>query len=54
MDGWAKILMQDNIIKGVQEWQGGQDNAVENTALKKKAKEQYSMAMIVWKVWEMD
>jgi hypothetical protein len=54
MDGWAKVLMQDNIIKGVQEWQDGQDKAVEDAAMKKQAKEKYTAAMDIWKVWKMD
>ena len=54
IDGWAKILMQGNIIEGVREWQDGQDKAVEDATLKKKTKEQYSSAMDVWKVREMD
>jgi hypothetical protein len=53
MDGWAKILTQDDIVEGVKVWQDGQDKAVE-AAVKKKAKEQYNLAMDVWKVWEMD
>jgi len=54
MDGWAKILTQDNIIEGMKEWQDGQDKAVEEATSKKKAKEQYNLAMDVWKVREMD
>jgi hypothetical protein len=54
MDGRAKILTQDDIIASVKEWQDGQDKAVEEAALKKKAKEQYNLTMDVWKVWEMD
>ena len=51
MDGQAKILTQDDIIAGVKEWQV---RAVEEAALKKKAKEQYNLAMNAWKVQEMD
>jgi hypothetical protein len=47
MDGQAKILTQDNIIKGVREWQDGQDKAVEKATSKKKVKEQYGLAMDV-------
>jgi hypothetical protein len=54
MDGRAKILTQDSIIEGVKEWQDGQDKAVEEAVSKKKAKEQYGLAMDVWKVREMD
>lgn len=54
MDGRAKILTQDDIIEGVKEWQDGQDKAIEEAASKKKAKEQYNLAMDVWKVREMD
>ncbi|KAH9011183.1 hypothetical protein EDB83DRAFT_2322262 [Lactarius deliciosus] len=54
MDGQAKILTQDDIIEGVKEWQDGQDKAVEEAASKKKAREQYNLAMDVWKVQEMD
>ncbi|KAI9445811.1 hypothetical protein BJY52DRAFT_1127986 [Lactarius psammicola] len=54
MDGRAKILTQGDIIEGVKEWQDSQDKAVEETALKKKAREQYSLAMDIWKVREMD
>lgn len=54
MDRRAKILTQDNIVKGVREWQDGQDKAVKNAAAKKKAKDQYNAAMEVWKVQEMD
>lgn len=54
MNGRAKILTQDDIIAGVKEWQDGQDKAVEEAALKKKAKEQYNLVMDVWKVQEMD
>jgi hypothetical protein len=53
MDGQAKILMQDNIIDGVKEWQDCQDKAVEEAASKKKAREQYSMAMDTWKLQEL-
>ena len=38
MDGWAKILTQDNIVEGVKKWQDGQDKTIERAALKKKAK----------------
>jgi hypothetical protein len=54
MDGWAKILMQDEIVERVKEWQDGRDKAIKRAALKKKAKDQYSLAMDVWKVQEMD
>ncbi|KAF8232650.1 hypothetical protein L208DRAFT_1270769 [Tricholoma matsutake] len=54
MDGHAKILMQDNIIAGVQEWQDGQDKAVEEAVIKKRAREKYTVAMDIWKVREMD
>ncbi|KAF8227779.1 hypothetical protein L208DRAFT_1295003 [Tricholoma matsutake] len=54
MDGQAKILMQLDIIAGVKEWQDSQDKAVEEAAVKKKAKEKYNEAMNVWKVREMD
>ncbi|KAH9161391.1 hypothetical protein EDB89DRAFT_1861634 [Lactarius sanguifluus] len=54
MDGRAKILTQGDIIKGVKEWQDGQDKAIEEATSKKKAKEQYNMAMDIWKVREMD
>jgi hypothetical protein len=53
MDGRAKILMQDDIIDGVKEWQDCQDKAVEEAASKKKAREQYSMAMDTWKLQEL-
>ena len=39
MDWRAKILMQDDIIEGVKEWQGCQDKAVEEATLKKKVKD---------------
>jgi hypothetical protein len=54
MDGRAKVLTQDDIIKGVREWQDGQDKAVEDAATKKQAKERYTAAMDIWKVREMD
>ena len=54
MDGRAKILTQDDIVAGVKEWQDGQDKAVEEAVVKKKAKEKYTAAMEIWKVWEMD
>jgi hypothetical protein len=54
MDGRAKILTQEDIVEGVREWQDSQDKAVEDAAAKKKAKDQYSAAMEVWKVREMD
>ncbi|KAI9454621.1 hypothetical protein F5148DRAFT_1378233 [Russula earlei] len=54
MDGWAKILMQDDIVTGVQEWQDGQDKAVEEAAVKKKARVKYTTAMEIWKVQGMD
>ncbi|KAN0134144.1 hypothetical protein V8E53_008033 [Lactarius tabidus] len=53
MDGRAKILTQDDIIDGVKEWQDCQDKAVEEAASKKKAREQYSMAMDTWKSQEL-
>ncbi|KAF8264065.1 hypothetical protein EI94DRAFT_1490813, partial [Lactarius quietus] len=52
MDGWAKILTQDDIIDGVKEWQDLQDEAVEDAVQKKKVREQYSMAMDTWKSQE--
>lgn len=54
MDGRAKILTQDDIVEGVREWQDGQDKAVEDAAVKKRAKERYGVAMDIWKVREMD
>jgi hypothetical protein len=54
MDGRAKILTQDDIVTGVQEWQDGQDKAVEEAAVKKKAREKYTAAMEIWKVRGMD
>ena len=54
MDGCTKILTQEDIVEGVREWQDCQDKAVEDAAAKKKAKDQYSAAMEVWKVREMD
>jgi hypothetical protein len=45
--------MQDEINQGVQEWQDGQDKAVEDAAVK-KAKERYNAAIDIWKVQEMD
>jgi hypothetical protein len=45
--------MQDNIIVGVKEWQDCRDKAVEEAASKKKAREQYSMAMDTWKLQEL-
>jgi hypothetical protein len=54
MDGRAKVLTQDDIVAGVKEWQVGQDKAVENAAVKKKAKEKYTAAMDIWKVREID
>ena len=54
MDGWAKILTQDDIIEGVKEWQDSQDKADKEAVSKKKARDQYNLAMGVWKVWEMD
>lgn len=54
MDGRAKILTQNDIVKGVREWQDGQDKAIEDAATKKRAKERYGAAMDVWKVREMD
>jgi DDE superfamily endonuclease len=54
MDGRAKILTQDDIVEGVKEWQDCRDKAIEEAASKKKAKNQYSLAMDVWKVREMD
>jgi hypothetical protein len=53
MDGRAKILTQDDIIDGVKEWQDCQDKAVEDAASKKKAREQYSMAIDAWKLQEL-
>ena len=53
MDGQAKILTQDDIIDGVKEWQDCQYKAVEEAASKKKAREQYSMAMDTWKAQEL-
>jgi len=50
----VKILTQLDIIAGVKEWQDGQDKAVEDAAVKKKAKEKYNEAMDIWKVCEMD
>ena len=47
MDGRAKILTQDDIVKGVREWQDGQDKAIEDAATKKRAKERYGAAMDV-------
>ena len=38
----------------MKEWQDGQDKVIEKAILKKKAKNQYSLAMDVWNVWEMD
>ena len=46
--------MQDDIIKGIQEWQDGQDKAVEVAAMKKWAKKKYTAAMDIWKVQEMN
>jgi hypothetical protein len=54
MDGRAKILTQDDIVAGVQEWQDGQDKAVEEAAVKKRAREKYTAAMEIWKVRGMD
>jgi hypothetical protein len=54
MDGQAKVLTQDDIIEGVQEWQDGQDKAVADAATKKQAKEKYTAAMDIWKVREID
>ena len=54
MDGCTKILTQDSIIEGVKEWQDHEDKVVEETASRKKVKEQYNAAMNVWKVWELD
>ena len=36
MDGCAKILMQDDIVEGVWEWQDEQDKAVEKAEVKKR------------------
>ena len=54
MDGRAKILTQDDIVAGVREWQDSQDKAVEEAAVKKKAREKYAAAMEIWKVRETD
>jgi hypothetical protein len=54
MDGLAKILTQDDIDAGVREWQDGQDKAVEEAAVKKKAREKYCAAMEIWRVRETD
>jgi hypothetical protein len=54
MDGRAKILTQDDIIEGVKEWQDHKDKVVEETAVRKKVKEQYNAAMDIWKVGELD
>ena len=54
MDGRAKILTQDSIIEGVKEWQDHEDKVVEETASRKKVKEQYNAAMNIWKVRELD
>ena len=54
MDGHVKILTQDSIIEGVKEWQDHEDKVVEETALRKKVKEQYNAVMNVWKVQELD
>ena len=52
MDGRAKILTQDGIVAGVQEWQDSQDKAVEEATVKKNAREKYAAAMEIWKVQE--
>jgi len=36
MDGCMKILTQDDIIAGVQEWQDGQDKVVLRRSIRKK------------------
>ena len=53
MDGRAKILTQNDIIDRVKEWQDCQDKAIEDATFKKKAREQYSMAIDAWKVQEL-
>ncbi|KAK2459587.1 hypothetical protein APHAL10511_008397 [Amanita phalloides] len=54
MDGQAKILTQDDIVAGVQEWQDSRDKAVEEATVKKKVREKYTAAMEIWKVQGMD
>ena len=54
MDGRAKLLTQDDVFAGVQEYEKARDDAEVEATRKKVSRESYKEAVNVWKVRDDD